>query len=104
MSESQKKVVSSLEILEELEGIKVLILGISMTVWVRLDSDLDLNKDNSKLKSNGISSIVLISLDGKDIDLDRKLVFFSSWTFWVFNNFFGLSTIVGGFGSGLALV
>ena len=65
---------------------------------------MDLNKDNSKLKSNGISSIVFISLDGKDIDLKKKLIFFSSWIFWFFNSFSGLSTIVGGFGSGLALV
>ena len=89
ISESQKKVVSSLEIPKELEGIKVLSLGISMTVQVRSDSDLDMNKDNSKLKSNGISSIVFITLDGKDIDMDKKLVLFSSWAFRFFNNFFG---------------
>ena len=69
--ESQKMKLSFFENIENPLGTNVFNPGISITTSLRYDSDFDLNKGCSNLRSNLVPSTILIGFDDGEIDLGK---------------------------------
>ena len=96
--------VSFFENAEIFLGTNVFNPRISITTSLRSESNFDLNKDYSNLRSNLIPSIVLIGSDDKEVDLWKTCI--SDWLlfFFVFKILSGSSTGVFGSGSRFLLI